>query len=276
MPDGTAEPVTTFAYLKYKLKLYQISSPIIGDLYFHRSHSVSALAVKVWGINQELVSWFNSLPPELKLEDVCRNPTEPVTPNTKPFILQALALQIAYDNVQILLHRPLLSHNLRSFKTNEGANEHGYSVLDGKRSAQDVHQILASSRDHCWDSAVRSSKLGQYQQCLATARESHAAAFLGINLFTAGMVLCVVALSRLLSSQAQMAKQAVAQIISLSRFLSGRVLLSEQTTKILKDLVRLIGDKEIKAMISGFDVSENGTVSNGQVVRHVAGDVTVS
>ncbi|KIX04251.1 uncharacterized protein Z518_07805 [Rhinocladiella mackenziei CBS 650.93] len=276
MPDGTIEPVTTFSYMKYKFKLYQISSPIIGDLYFHRSPSVSALAAKVSRINDELVNWFNVLPPELKLEELCRNPVEPATPSTRPFMLQALALQIAYDNVQILLHRPLLSQDLRSFKVGSRPlepDEIKYpSELNNPRHESqtaypDVHQILLSSRDKCWDSAIRSSKLGKYHQCLVSARESHAAAFLGINLFTAGMVLCVVALSRPLSAQAQMAKQAIARIMSLSRFLSGKVLLSAQTTKILKDLVRLIGEKEIKAMLSGSDVPESRTMPSGHISK---------
>lgn len=258
MPDGTVEQVTTFSYMKYKFKLYQISSPIISDLYFHRSSNVTELATKVSRINEELVSWFNSLPPELKLEDLFRNVNEPISPSTRPFMLQALALQIAYDNVQILLHRPLLSQDLRKFKAANGtlgAQDSKYSLDTDESNLQpysrDVHQILISSRDHCWDSAIRSSRLGRYQQCLTSARDSHACAFLGINLFTAGMVLCVVALSRPLSSQAQMAKQAVARIMTLSRFLSGQSLLSAQTTKILKDLVHLIGEKEIKAMLSG-------------------------
>ncbi|KAL2430692.1 hypothetical protein ABEF95_012810 [Exophiala dermatitidis] len=281
MPDGTVEPVTTFSYSKYKFKLYQISSPIISDLYFHRGSNVSELAIKVSRINEELVSWFNSLPPELKLEDLFRNPAEPVTANTRPFMLQALALQIAYDNVQILLHRPLLSQDLRKFKASEkpAGSHHDPefpTAIDTNTTsagtdtdttvkpatdtnAPDVHRILMSSRDACWDSAIRSSKLGRYQQCLATARESHACAFLGINLFTAGMVLCVVALARPLSAQAQMAKQAVARIMALSRFLSGKALLSAQTTKILKDLVHLIGEKEIKAMLSGAGAAASGS-----------------
>ncbi|KAH0844536.1 C6 transcription factor [Fonsecaea pedrosoi] len=280
MPDGTVEPVTTFAYLKYKIKLYQISSPIIGDLYFHRSRSVSELALKVYRIDKELSDFFSSLPPELKLEDLCRNPAEPVTANSRPFILQALALQIAYDNVQILLHRPLLSQDLRNFKTDAGtagSQSSTYSsgqidfANDNKLSHRHVHEILLASRDKCWESAIRSSKLGDYRQCLVSARESHAAAFLGINLFTAGMVLCIVALSRPLSSEAQMAKQAVARIMSLSRFLSDRALLSAQTSKILKDLIRLIGEKEIKAMLSESDNSQNMASLSGTKVRDAVG-----
>lgn len=258
MPDGAIEPVTAFSYFKYKIKLYQISSPIIGDLYFHRNSNVSELAFKVYRIDKELSDFRQALPPELRLEELCRNSGEIVTPNTRPFMLQALALQIAYDNVQILLHRPLLSQDLRIFKgdSSQANSNHLYSpsqsnITSGMQlSSQHVHQILLASRDKCWESAIRSSRLGQYQQCLVSARDSHAAAFLGINLFTAGMVLCIVALSRPLSSEAQMAKQAVARIISLSRFLSRKALLSAQATKILKDLVRLIGEKEIKAMLA--------------------------
>ena len=276
MPDGALEPVTTFSYFKYKIKLYQISSPIIGDLYFHRSSSVSELASKVYRIDKELSDFFSSLPPEMRLEDLSRDPNEPATTSTRPFMLQALALQIAYDNVQILLHRPLLSQDLRNFKADSGSSDSQHSIYSPSQrhlantaqlSPQHVHQILLASRDKCWESAIRSSKLGQYHQCLSSARDSHAAAFLGINLFTAGMVLCVVALSRPLSSEAQMAKQAVARIMSLSRFLSGKARLSAQTTKILKDLVRLIVEKEIKAMLSESEAAQNVRTTTGTGMR---------
>jgi hypothetical protein len=264
MPDGSIEPVSTFSYFKYKVKFYQISSPIIGDLYFHRSSSVSELAFKIYRIDKELSDFFESLPPELKLTELFRNPSEKVSASTRPFMLQALALQIAYDNVQILLHRPLLSQDLRQFKNPKMSSNMGgiYSPDQSgiaeayQLSSQHVHQILLASRDKCWESALRSSKLGQYQQCLVAARDSHAAAFLGINLFTAGMILSCIALSKPLSDKAQIAKQAVARIMTLSRFLSGKALLSAQTLKILKDLVRLIGEKEIKAMLSETDLAD--------------------
>ncbi|RVX71741.1 hypothetical protein B0A52_03925 [Exophiala mesophila] len=264
MPDGSVEKVTTFSYVKYKVKLYQISSSLIGDVYFHRSSNIAELASRVSRIHDELVSFRDSLPPEMNLEELCRDPTEPATDETRPFLLQALALQIAYDNIQILLHRPLFSQDLRHFKPsgNDISKDPGYlsdgneSLGGGPEAKQDVHDILVSSRDNCWESAIRSSKLGKYRQPLLLARERHAAAFLGINLFTAGMVLCVVALSRPLSSQAQIAKQAVARIMSLSRFLSTRVNISGETTKILKDLVRLIGNKEIKAMLADAEMLE--------------------
>jgi len=262
MPDGSVEPVTTFSYVKYKLKFYQISSSIIGDLYFHRNPNVIELAAKVSQIHEELVEFHNSLPPELRLEELFSTPDEPVTPETRPFILQALALQVAYDNVQILLHRPLLSQDLQHFKDDKSTTSDSLLTTEAisrshSPSSRDIHQVLLLSRDKCWESAIRSSNLGKYQQCLRSARESHAAAFLGINLFTAGMVLCVIALSRPLSSQAQIAKQAVARIMALSRFLAGRVLLSAQTTKVLKDLVRLIGDKEVDVILSGSEVFES-------------------
>ncbi|KAJ9607940.1 hypothetical protein H2200_008019 [Cladophialophora chaetospira] len=274
MPDGSVESVTAFSYFKYKIKLYQISSPIIGDLYFHRSSSVSDPALKVYRIDKELSDFFSSLPPELKLDRLFQNPAEKVTAKTRQFMLQALALQIAYDNVQILLHRPLLSQDLRSYKAQRSEPDlPSYSpdqsnITHGMQlSSQHMHQILLASRDKCWESAIRSSKLGQYHQCLVSARDSHAAAFLGINLFTAGMVLCIVALSRPLSSEAQMAKQAVSRIMSLSRFLSGKALLSAQTSKILKDLVRLIGEKEIKAMLSESEVPHNVSATSGSTFK---------
>jgi hypothetical protein len=115
MPDGIAEPVTTFTYVTFKIKLYQIASPIVADIYFHRGADLDSLATKVMSIDKQLRNWFASLPPELKLEELCHKGMKDLPKNARLFMLQALALQLAYDNVQILLHRPSLSKNIKAW-----------------------------------------------------------------------------------------------------------------------------------------------------------------
>ena len=56
--------------------------------------------------------------------------------------------------------------------------------------------------------------------------------------------------------------------MALSRFLAGRVLLSAQTTKVLKDLVRLIGDKEVDAILSGSEVFDNAATAPAKVSQN--------
>ncbi|OJJ50376.1 hypothetical protein ASPZODRAFT_90464 [Penicilliopsis zonata CBS 506.65] len=226
-----SSPVTTFTYVKCKIQLYRIASPIVADIYFHKNADRASLAAKVGRIDQQLRRWFAHLPPELKLKDLhekASSSSSNFQDSSRLFMLQALALQLAYDNVQILLHRPLLLQT----------------------DADDEF----SSRSQCWNSAIQSSNLGVYGPCLEEARDTHAAAFMGINLFTASMVLCVFAMSNPISSQAQLAKQAVKRIMSLSRFLAHRALLSDQTNHVLRDLVQLIFEKEMKAMLETEDI----------------------
>ncbi|KAF7589717.1 hypothetical protein BBP40_003915 [Aspergillus hancockii] len=251
MPDGITESVTTFTYVKFKIKLYQIASPIVAGVYFHRDADLNSLATKVMRIDKQLRDWFASLPPELKLEEMAQHAREEPPQNARLFMLQALALQLAYNNVRILLHRPLLSQNIQG-AVSASSGEKADTWRSGERSStpsRGTQSVLLTSRDHCWESAVQSSNLGIYGQCLDYARETHAAAFLGINLFTASMVLCVFALSNPISTQAQLAKQAVTRIMSLSRFLSYRSILSDQTNQVLVDLVHLILEKERRVML---------------------------
>ena len=251
-PNGTTERVTLFTYVEVKIKLYRIASPIVGDMYFHRASDKSALRQKVQKIDNDLSSWFNGLPPELRLDNLSRRP-DGVTAdsNTGIFELQALTLQIAYDNILILLHRPLLSHTLnRPGRTlNTGTRTVPETDPGSHISTKQPELFDYSSQDKCWESAMRTSALGRYDSCLKSAKNTHAAAFLGINLLNAGMVLCVVALSKPLSEQAHTAKHAIGRIISLSRFLEGRAQLASQTSKLMRDLVRLILEKEMKAII---------------------------
>jgi hypothetical protein len=268
-PGGRTERVTLFSYTKYKVRLYTIASPIIGDMYFHRASDMSALREKVQRIDGELTRWFNGLPPELRLDRLYECPRNPGMPAggsgssrepTDIFALQALALQVAYDNILILLHRPLLPYSLDEPSTML-MDENGASPAEAQTPQKQQQQrqpqqpqpqqqqLDKTSPGRCWESAMRTSILGRYQTCLEAASQTHAAAFLGINLFTAGMVLCIVALSKPLSAQAQYAKHAVARILTLSRFLEGRAAIASQISKVLVDLVKLILDKEMKAIL---------------------------
>lgn len=243
-PNGILERVTLFSYIKFKIRLYTIASPIVGDIYFHRASSISTLRLKVQKIDNELSAWLQGLPPELRLDrliDAASSPGWKSTADT--FAMQAMALQVAYDNILILLHRPLLPHTLSS-PTN--------GAVDAAPES--------TSQDRCWESAMRTSNLGKYQNYIELARQTHAAAFLGINLFTAGMVLSIVALSKPLSEQAQSAKHAIGRVLSLSRALQNRALLASQTSKVLIDLVRLILDKEMKAIMGQADRQAIGAV----------------
>lgn len=211
-------------------------------------------------IDQELTTWFSNIPPELRLRDLTATNIGTLSPKNRLFILQALSLQLAYDNIQILLHRPLLTQDLRNVTPIRDEFDVSIPyVFPGSSneafdrdaiSPEDLQKFIFTSKERCWDSAIRSSNLGKYKNYLQNARETHVAAFLGINLYTASMTLCIFALSNPISSQAQVVKQALSRILALSRFLSDRALLSAQTNQVLRNLMRLILEREMKAMLS--------------------------
>ena len=269
-PNGGSERVTLFTYTKFKFKLYKLASPIITDIYFHRASSIRALSKKVREIDKELTVWFKSLPPELRMDKLPRK-NEMVRFGTNTFTLQALALQIAYDNILILLHRPLLAYNLQEVAdASPMAPSQMTNYMASADGMEDARYRTYNSQDKCWESAIRTSNLGRYRDCLVSARETHAAAFLGINLFTAGMVLCIVALSKPLSCNAQIAKQALGRIIAISRSLEDRALVASQTNKVLGDLIRMILEKEMTRMMVPSDLPASQVPHSRPAVTEVA------
>lgn len=107
---------------------------------------------------------------------------------------------------------------------------------------------LALSKTQCYKSAVRTACLDA--SIVKEARHTHAASYVGIQLFTAGMVLSIVALSAPLSSEAQQAKRAIGRIVSTTASIGNKTLLSTQSQQILRELVRLILEKEMNSIFA--------------------------
>ncbi|KAJ5429266.1 hypothetical protein N7491_006282, partial [Penicillium cf. griseofulvum] len=106
--SATTHParVTLGTYQRCKFELYTIASPIIGSIYNLDSPKLGDVRHQAAVINMKLVDWFERLPAELKL----RNNSEVHTNNLSSIELDALVLQLAYDNIQIILHRPFLRY----------------------------------------------------------------------------------------------------------------------------------------------------------------------
>ena len=110
--DGSVEFVTIFSYQKLKFQLYQIASPMLENAKFHQASPTSDISAKVMDIHERLLDWFAKLPLELQLNPSGTTTREQTNSIETVFSLQALALQLAYDNVQILLHKPIFcSHD---------------------------------------------------------------------------------------------------------------------------------------------------------------------
>lgn len=69
--------------------------------------------------------------------------------------MQALMLQISYDNIQLLLNRPLMTYQGASTKLNLDTSE---LLVDAPHSSLDVAlnlDILDLGRSQCWKWALR-------------------------------------------------------------------------------------------------------------------------
>lgn len=254
-PSSSAmiEGVTAFAYVTCKIQLYRISSPIMTELYTQKlSHQQASRIIQ--DVDKRLSEWREALPNELRLDVAQTSKAQPASTSLQEtLMLQALALQVAYDNILILLHRPLLhkskfSEGSDRFRTPSPLPLAGQEALTGTTSNAG-HSSLQVDNDistqRCLESALRSASICDLKHYLSVAKNTHALAYFGINLFTAGMILSTVALSRPLSLAAQQAKKAIRKILIASGAFKADTPIACQTHRILGELVRLILDKEL-------------------------------
>jgi hypothetical protein len=239
-------PATLCAYQRHKFELYTISGSIIDIIYdLNRSNweIVVDLASK---INTKLVEWFDRLPMELKLEshvDLDMSElTEPEVEVCQLYHLQALVLQLAYDNIQIILHRPFLRYGHRL-------------ILSPYSHSSDARPTSFEQCKHC---ARRTcSILPRHTDVLLIAQNTHAAAYIAIQNFTAGVTLGMVALSDPGSEQSLDAKRGVANSISLQQTLAQSSVVPSQTVRVLEGLFQLIFKREMQTLLgnSRFEIS---------------------
>lgn len=253
--DGISIPVTIFTYQRFKFKLYRIASPILSNVYFLRGATKARIVERIGNIHKELLLWFSSLPDELILGNGLPISETSSTLAEKTFRLQALALQLAYDNIMILLHRPLLQYTFDDSSWPPSDLPRSDTQSDSVESP--TQRAQAISKNQCWESAIRTSNIIEHLDILRLIRNTHAAAYTGIHMFTAGVMLSVVALSQPLSSEAQEAKKAIARVIKLSKALGHQTLLSAQGGNILQSLVRVILAKEMKELLSEENADDN-------------------
>ncbi|OKO95847.1 hypothetical protein PENSUB_10868 [Penicillium subrubescens] len=205
-------------YHRWKFRLYRIVGPFLA-----RRHQKSR-PESVQSIHAQLTSWKRQLPENLRLERY-KNKSTLQAPSLLQ--MQALALQLTYDNIQIILHRSL-------------AFGSGSQISNTDRSPDDLPRS-ALSRKQLFESALRTSQLNEYSHALHACGKTHAAMHVGICLFTAGVVLCAFAISEPLSATSEAAKNGVMNILRFQHDpILNEHLLSAQSVKILEDLVTVL------------------------------------
>lgn len=264
LEDGSVEHATILSYRRCKYRLYQIVSAILKSVYFTKDSSTTMeeTARRVKAINERLLAWERSVPPELRLSSFTPNSSEgPKDRVLETFQLQALALHLFYNNIQLLLHRPLLTYtglsrqSRKSQERTSDASIRTHSEAMSSTPVFDSQTTYQSSKNQCWESAMQTTKISDYRSLLLAARNTPVAPYIGIQAFTAGAVLGLFALSSPLTTVSLEAKRALGKLIKMPQSLEFHSLVSDQCANILKELVHLILSEETRLLTSDIDNS---------------------
>ncbi|KAH6880731.1 fungal-specific transcription factor domain-containing protein [Thelonectria olida] len=262
-----SSPVTLLTYQTYKIHIYIILGEILSCLYCQSSGGGTCLSSKslmesVERLEAKLQNWQNHVPNALRLthdmtypeysklldgedvndDDILLLANEDLTIDSAQvqkrrlrirkgiYGIQALLLQLAYDNALILIHRPILA-------------------MKNNTNATLAHETFSKSVEACWRAALRISHIGKHH-IFRQNQQAHAISYVGVHLFTAGVVLSVFGSSAPLSRRAWEAKQGLTRIIRMQRILRKKVIVSSQGLFILENLAREVVKKEMSAILA--------------------------
>jgi hypothetical protein len=260
----TAGPSSFITYSPYQRelnKLYLIASPALEIVFGSRTTGSDHLTGDAYyelakEATQNLQRWSSQLPSHLSL-DLGQDLSPHGDLKSRSHALQSLALQLTYDNVLIVLHRPLLNRQVDylSNQTQGGPAFQGDSPIDHSSAGPSINQPnwhfddmnpkFQDDSSRLWmNAAVRTSRVTELPVLAQLATDSHLVAFLAINLFNAAIVLAVMALSEPLSDMAQDIKRTITRILRLQDLLGKRSALSKQSTLVLRNVVILLLRRE--------------------------------
>ncbi|KAL2837188.1 fungal-specific transcription factor domain-containing protein [Aspergillus pseudoustus] len=256
------------AYQRELNRLYLMASTALETIFGSRTSGSSkelagdAYLALVKEATRNLQRWREELPDNLALNlDVDLQPDSGLS--ARSHALQSLSLQLTYDNILIVLHRPLLARQVDHLSTdhlpsnqrngvdsnNHHPNAPSPAQQDSPFEALSPNPSVASSV-HWWNAALRTSRVTELPILAQNATDSHLVAFLAINLFNAAIVLAVMAISDPLSDTAQVVKRTITRILRLQDLLGRRSALSKQSTSVLKNVVTLLLRRESEAILA--------------------------
>lgn len=268
LPDITYSPYQTGLS-----KLYLVASPALKNIFGSLSvrsakqHFESTYASLVSEVTQRLLVWRRQLPQHLSLDLNKDHHPGNTEWGSRAYILQSLSLQLTFDNLLIVLHRPFLARQVENLSMKASAPytnvpQTGSPSVLSQTSSLTPHTDSLSSRDHAspgweknassehwWNAAVRTARVTELPQLAQLATDSHLVAFMALNLFHAAIVLILVALSDPLSDSAQGVKRTITKVFRLQELLGQRSALSSQSSVVLKNLIGLLLRREAEAML---------------------------
>lgn len=267
------EAICYSTYQRELNRLYWIASPALEAIFGSRTFGTSeqlagdSYFALVKHATKKLEQWRSCLPSHLSL-DLEKDVLPDGPASSRAYALQSLSLQLTYDNILIVLHRPLLArqvHNLSNMgKLSPDQSVHSATAThSAHHSGSNIDPAFSETRvtsPELWvDAAVRTSKITELPVLVRLATESHLVAFLAINLFHAAIVLAVLALSQPLSDTAQDVKRTITRIFRVQDLIGKRSALSKQSTLILKNVVALLLRRESEAMLAPFTGTTEST-----------------
>ncbi|UKZ94630.1 uncharacterized protein TrAFT101_009485 [Trichoderma asperellum] len=201
-------------YHQWKFRLYRIMGLFLG----RRRQQKRIETINT--IHQQLLQWRKNLPESLQLQNYDQG-----SEHISLLQMQALNLQLTYDNLQIILHRTA-----------------AFQYNDKERKVRSCSTINNPSLQQLLDSAMDISELYKYSSTLHASRRTHADMHIGMTLFTAGVVLCAICLSQPMTTMGSRAKTGVMHIIRMCRNAASakQHLISTQSLSILDSLVTVI------------------------------------
>ena len=281
---------TSICYSSYQRelnKLYLIASPIIEIVFGLRAGGSQLRDAgphymqQITEVTEKLWLWQRRLPAHLLLNlhsDCEPNPSR----SSKVHQLQALSLQLTFDSLLIIFHRPLLAQQVEYLIQNRSEGSQGstkspsVSSSSGSSHFPPVDANTLQSRqqtvitEHWWDAALRTSRVTEMPRLAQLATDSHLVAFLGINLFNSAVVMAVIAFSDPLSDRAQDIKRAVTRIFRLQEVLGKRSQLSMQSTAVLRDVIQMLLRREADAMLGDITPVQSGAPTVEDALRFAA------
>ncbi|KAJ5222102.1 uncharacterized protein N7469_010989 [Penicillium citrinum] len=260
-PPTESNFITYSPYQRELNKLYLIASPALEIVFGSRTTGSDQLTGDAYyelarEATSNLQKWRNQLPSHLFL-NLNQDFSSDGDLRSRAYALQSLSLQLTYDNVLIVLHRPLLNRQVDylsnkcptapSDPTDSPVNrpDGNGSITRSSLNFDNLNTRFQGDSSRLWmDAAVRTSRVTELPVLAQLATDSHLVAFLAINLFNAAIVLAVMALSEPLSDMAQDIKRTITRILRLQDLLGKRSALSKQSTMVLRNVVILLLRRE--------------------------------
>lgn len=252
-------------------KLYMIASPVIRTVYGsrlgrkHRRAERDAYLQLVQDVTGRLWEWRQSLPPHL-LIDLSQDCSADMTAASKAHVLQPLALQLTFDNLLIIIHRPFLAQQIDTLREDctppSASHEPCPSNLNSRRNSTFSPTSPSSSPRQWWDAAVRTAMVTELPQLAQLATDSHLVAFLAINLFNSAIVMVVMALADPLSDKAQEVKRTITRVFRLQQAFGRRSKLSTQSSVVLRNVIQLLLRREADVILTPVGRTNNKAGTN--------------